>query len=169
MLSPIKDFEQLYFISDEGLVWSTYSNKFLTNRLSNSGYYYVDLHKNGKSYRKYIHRLVAETFIPNPNNLPQVNHKDENKLNNNVNNLEWLSIKDNNNYGSHMEKIRKTLQENSPCRKQIAMCDKDTHQIIKIYNSISDASRDTGINLANISSVAKGRRQTAGGYFWKFI
>lgn len=168
-MTPIKDFEQLYCIDENGNVWSFKSNKFLTQQKNEGGYYYVTLYKEGKSYHKYVHRLVAETFIPNLDNLLQVNHKDENKNNNNINNLEWISAKDNANYGTRTKRQSETQQQSSPCNKQIAMCDKKTHQIIQIFYSISEASRQTGITLSNISKVANGDRQSAGGYFWKFI
>lgn len=104
-MKDINDYEKLYAITEYGEVWSYKRNKFLKKCLTKSGYYIVNLHKNGvmKSYR--INRLVAIAFIPNPNNLPLVNHKDENKLNNSVDNLEWCDIKYNNNYGNRNKKL----------------------------------------------------------------
>lgn len=166
---PIKDFEQLYFITEDGKVWSVKSNRFLTNQIGKNGYLYIDLNKNGTRTRKYIHRLVAEAFLPNPNNLPQVNHIDENKNNNNVNNLEWISIKDNVNYGTRTERAEQRKKEVNANMKQIAMCNKQTHEIIKTYKSLTEASKENNIGVGNISSVLHGKRQTAGGYFWKFI
>lgn len=107
---PIKDYEGLYEVSDKGNVKSieriiiessTGKKRPIRERLVNfgdngNGYKFCYLWKNNKSKRFYIHRLVAETFIPNPNNLPQVNHKDLNKDNNSIENLEWVTSADNN-------------------------------------------------------------------------
>jgi len=84
-----------YTISKKGVVCGTNSKKGLKPQLSNAGYYRVNLYKNRKMYHKTIHRLVASAFIKNTNNLPQVNHLDNNKLNNSLDNLEWCSSKDN--------------------------------------------------------------------------
>lgn len=94
MNKPIKDFEN-YLIYDDGRVFNTTSNKFLKGSIGENGYSYFRLSKNGKKKMFYGHRLVAEHFISNPNNLPVVNHIDGNKLNNNVDNLEWVSYSDN--------------------------------------------------------------------------
>lgn len=79
----------LYTVDENGQVFSVRSNKFIQPSISNTGYVRVYLYNNNKKYRKSVHRLVAEAFIPNPLNKPQVNHIDGNKLNNHVSNLEW--------------------------------------------------------------------------------
>lgn len=91
-----------YHVTKEGLVYSTKSKyglrpkaKLLTNRLSSNGYYRIGLYKDGKKYEKRVNRLVAETYLPNPDNLPQVGHIDNNPLNNNVDNLYWCTSKEN--------------------------------------------------------------------------
>lgn len=105
---PIKDFDK-YFISNYGRVKST---KYKTERILKtvvSGrckYVKVILRKDNKNYTKMVHRLVAEAFLDNPYNLSEVNHKDENKQNNIVSNLEWISHIDNIRYGNCIEKIR---------------------------------------------------------------
>ena len=105
---PIKDFDK-YFISNYGRVKST---KYKTERILKtvvSGrckYVKVILRKDNKNYTKMVHRLVAEAFLDNPYNLSEVNHKDENKQNNIVSNLEWISHVDNIRYGNCIEKIR---------------------------------------------------------------
>lgn len=78
--------------------------KLLKQRI-NQGYYEVALSKNNKKKFLKVHRLIAITFIPNLNNFPSINHKNENKLNNNVNNLEWCSVKYNCNYGTRNQRI----------------------------------------------------------------
>lgn len=107
----VKGFEDSYIVSNTGKVMRTNkkNNKEMKLAVSNFGYHRVGLCFNGKKYRKSVHRLVAEAFIPNPNNFPQVNHKDEIRLNNNVANLEWCDSKYNNNYGTKNDRARKVL------------------------------------------------------------
>ena len=97
-------YEGLYQISNLGRVWSVYKQDFKVPHTKDNGYQFVQLYKNGKMRNEHLHRLVALTFIPNPNNLPQVNHKDEDKTNNTVGNLEWCDVKYNNNYGTSQER-----------------------------------------------------------------
>lgn len=92
---PVKKFEGFYSISDTGLVMSERSGKLLKPSISNVGYYRIMLSLAGATLRTHIHRLVAEAFIPNPDRKPCVNHKDANKLNNNVENLEWVTYREN--------------------------------------------------------------------------
>ena len=103
----IKDF-QMYEISTFGRVKSLYTNKILKSYKSSKsakGYYMqVSLYKNHKKHKENIHRLVANTFIPNPNNYPIINHKDENPSNNYIDNLEWCTYKYNCNYGTGVER-----------------------------------------------------------------
>jgi hypothetical protein len=95
---PYKDMREhpiykKYFITEDGLVYSNISNKLklMKQQKTYRGYYYIDLRIEKNKLRRYIHRLVAETYIDNPNNLPQVNHIDENKTNNCIGNLEWVT------------------------------------------------------------------------------
>ena len=116
MYEKVKGFDD-YEIDENGNVYSLKTNKKMKQYLQ-KGYYGIYLYKNKKRHFKLVHRLVAETYIPNPNNLPQINHKDENSKNNNVNNLEWCTAKYNSNYGHHKEKIRKTMLENNPFKNK---------------------------------------------------
>lgn len=95
LIKPVKGFENDYLIYSDGRVYSFKSNKFLKPRLSMDGYERVCLYKDKKSYEYRVHRLIAEAFIDNPNNLPQVNHKDFNRSNNVLENLEWCTNKEN--------------------------------------------------------------------------
>lgn len=105
----VKDYEGLYIVSNSGLVKSLITNRILKPR--NSGDYdRVLLFKNKHTKECFIHKLVAEVFIPNPDNLPQVNHKDENKTNNCVDNLEWCTPSYNVNYGTCQERKSKKLK-----------------------------------------------------------
>jgi len=87
----VPGYEAAYMVSDAGLVFSCKSGRLLTLSLTTHGYIRVSLNTGHKSSVKHVHRLVAEAFIPNPDNLPQVNHKDGDRLNNNVSNLEWCN------------------------------------------------------------------------------
>ena len=112
-----------------------------------NGYYSVDLMKNGKRYKFRVHRLVAEAFIPNPDNLPQVNHKDEDKLNNNIaSNLEWCD----NTYNSQY-----------PNDLGVYCFDLD-----KYFKSASEASVHTGVCRTSIVKCCNHKLQQAGGMLW---
>ena len=117
----IEGYEGMYQISNEGRVKSLERQKedgrfcrerLLKQTISDRGYCRVGLQKGKKLKVVYVHRLVAEAFIPNPDNLPQVNHKDESKLNNSAQNLEWCTAKDNNNYGTKTKRARETKNLN---------------------------------------------------------
>lgn len=127
------------------------------------GYILVILSKHNKKKGFHIHRLVALTFIPNPNNWPQVNHIDENKTNNTVENLEWCTAKYNSNYGTHIERYS---QAN---RKPILMFTKDG-QFIQRFNCVAEANKYLGKNTGNknIYQCLTGFSKTAYGYIWKY-
>ena len=159
-------YEGLYQISNLGNIKS-YPKKYqhcdtvILNPSTNQyGYKYVCLYKNGKCKNYLIHRLVAMNFIPNPDNLPQINHKDENKINNCVNNLEWCSNEYNAAYGTR--NIRNSITQGT----KISQYDKHNNYIAS-YHSINQAAKITGISQGNISSVIQRRRKSAGGFIWK--
>lgn len=106
----IPGYEGLYVVSNNGRVMNVRSGRVLRGIVNNLGYIMVGLSKSGKVKMILVHRLVAEAFIKNPDNLREVNHKDEDKSNNNVDNLEWCDRKYNVNYGSRMDKVRKTKE-----------------------------------------------------------
>ena len=108
-----------------------------------------------------VHRIVATAFMPNPNNYPVVNHKDENPTNNNVENLEWCTQKYNMNYRTCANRIGLA---NS---KRVTMFSK-SHEKIETFKSIIDAERKTGISNGSIGDCLHGRRKTAGGYIWEY-
>lgn len=103
---PIEGYEELYLISSYGRIWNELKNKIMNGYL-NHGYLSINLRKNNTGKPYMIHRLVGFHFIPNPHNYPQINHKDECKTNNKVDNLEWCTSKYNNNYGTRNERISK--------------------------------------------------------------
>ena len=108
-----------------------------------------------------IHRLVALTFLPNPNRLPQVNHKDENKENNSVENLEWCDAKYNSNYGTRNARV---AEKHSKPVSQYSL-DGDW---IATYKSMLEAERITGIQSSSISKCCKGELKKTGGYHWQY-
>lgn len=132
MIKQIKGFEN-YFVDETGKIYSNNKHplKEIKPWLTTNKYYMIRLIKNGVHYKKLVHRIVAETFIPNSNNYPEVNHKDNNTKNNNVNNLEWCTRKMN------LEQSYKTL---SPCRNFIT-CDLYVNScFIKSFKSVLEAS-----------------------------
>lgn len=150
-----------YIIYPDGQVYSEKSQRFLKPSLCHNGYLKVGLHYDGKRKQFRVHRLVAECFIPNPDNLQQVNHIDENKQNNHYSNLEWCSNKYNSNYGTGAQ--RSGLKRG----KSVEMIDPNTGNVIQSFVSMAEAERQTGISADGISAVCVGRNKTAGGYLWR--
>ena len=104
-MKDIVGYEGLYAITEDGQVWSYRRQIFLKLKTQTCGYTQTTLHKDGVRKQFLVHRLVALAFLPNPNNLPEVNHKDENKKNNHVSNLEWCDRNYNMSYGNISQKI----------------------------------------------------------------
>ena len=126
---------------------------------SSRAYYEVVLSKNGKRQRKSVHRIVAEAFIPNPNNLPQVNHKDEDKHNNCVDNLEWITLADNNTYGTRLQRSMSALS--TPVYQK-----KLDGTIIREWESLAQIESECGYLRSVISRAINGKAKTAYGYRW---
>ena len=150
-LIPIESLNN-YKITQSGKIWSYYSNKFLATRIHN-GYHTIALAKTDYS----IHKLVAITFIPNPNQYEIINHIDEDKLNNHVSNLEWTTQKDN---------IRKCSKDTSH-PQEIIQLDLNGNQIA-IHKSILDAANAVNRNKSSISSVLRGKSKMSAGFVWKY-
>lgn len=139
-----------------------------------NGYVYQMLYKNGKEKLLRVHRLVAMAFLPNPNNLPQVNHKDGNKQNNSVDNLEWCEQSDNmkhaykNGLQIPSENQRKAII-NTNKLKQKKVCQIKDGEIINTFSGISEASRQTKISISCISRCCNLKRKSTNGYKWRFL
>ena len=160
---PIKGYEGLYEVSDQGRVRSL---KFGKERIlkpirNTQGYIQVHLCKNGEIKKCLVHRLVAKTFIPNPNNLQEVNHKDEDKANNFVKNLEWCDRKYNNNYGT------RTKRQSEKLSKPVLQYTK-SGVFVREWKSTRDVQRNLNYCQSNISYCCNGRRKSANGYIWKY-
>ena len=158
----IPGFEGNYLVSDVGQVWSIRRGICLKPKIDRYGYEVVTLSIKGKAYSRTVHRLVAQAFLPNPNNLATVNHINENKVDNRVENLEWMSVADNDNYGSRNKKMA-----NTKCRLPVEQI--LPNGITIKYKGVKDASRKTGINRSSIAICCQHKRKTAGGYRWRYI
>lgn len=162
----IKEYEGLYQISNLGKVKSLKrkttnqhckENKILKNNFDKDGYLQVRLSKNGKAKTKRVHQLVAEAFIPNPNNFNSINHKNEIKNDNRVENLEWCSVAYNNAYGSRCKAINQYDLDNN---------------YVRTWKSAKEIVLTLGFKKAgNITSCCKKRPhcKTAYGYKWRYV
>lgn len=161
-----KNIDSRYSISNLGRVKSNYANKerILKSFQDIRGYLKVDLRHEGKRKTMFVHRLVALAFIPNPDNFKEVNHKDEDKENNCVDNLEWCDTKYNCNYGTRNER------KANGCMKKIYSLDEDG--TITYYNSRNEAGKLLNIDATSISKVLSDnypQNKTAGGKQWFYV
>jgi hypothetical protein len=173
----IKDFDR-YYISKCGKILSNNYNKTRKIKLMSPqnrlGYYSIRLYKNKNSRYYQVHRLVAETFISNPKNKPQVNHKNSIRNDNRIENLEWVSNSENQKHAYKFghQKVNKTnlgkfgkLNTNS---KKIQQFDLNGN-FIRNWNCMKDVERELNILVSCISCCCSGRSKTAGGFIWKTL
>lgn len=165
-MKDIKGYEGIYKIDEFGNILSCSTGLIRKPSKAGNGYLYLPLCKNGRKKYKRVHRLVAETFLDNPHNHPQVNHKDENIYNNHVSNLEWCTQYYNLNYGTRNARISKSRINNPKISKPVQQLKDGV--IIKTYPSIQEACRDGVFKKANIHAVCNGRRKKHGGYNWQY-
>ena len=152
----VAGYEGLYQVSDTGQVKSLARRWRRRDKLLKPGkragnYLFVVLNRDGIEDRRSVHRLVAEAFLPNPNQLPQVNHKDEDPTNNHVDNLEWCTQE----YNVRYSKSKKVFQ-----------CIGDS--VIAVHKSAVEAAKATGIGRTSINNALRGWSLTAGGYNWRY-
>ena len=159
----IKDYEGHYQVSNLSRVKSIKFGKerILKPVTNSSGYLSVKLCKDGKVKAFTVHRLVAEAFLPNPHNYSCVNHKDENKQNNNVSNLEWCNCKYNINYGTGIE--RRSKKKSKPVLQYTL-----DGEFVREWESAKQAEKEGGFDNGHIISVCKGKRPHHKGYIWKY-
>lgn len=166
----IKDYEGKFQVSSYGNIrninyYGTGIIKIVNQRPNENGYMVVSLSKNKKTKLCYVHRLVAETFLPNPENKPEVNHIDEDKTNNRVENLEWKTHRGNCNHGTRNERIfEKTT--NGKCSKKVLQFSK-SGEFIREWPSVMECSRN-GYDFRNVSACCLGKRKTAYGFRWEY-
>lgn len=169
------DYSGMYQVSNMGRVRSVKSGKIRKLSQGKTGYLSIGLHKNKQEKKFYIHRLVAHMFIENPNNFLEVNHKDENKTNNHVSNLEWCTREYNMNYGTRTERASKECshshkgqavgmkgKRNIRARKVICV---ETNMV---FDTIVEASEYYNINKKSISGCCVHRRKRAGAFHWMY-
>jgi hypothetical protein len=152
-----------YYITDSGEVYNRYGRRLHHFFRHEGEYPHIEIrHKeNGVMKRKkiFIHRLMAELFIPNPNNLPQVNHIDGDKSNYQLSNLEWVTAGNNQNHSRYV------LGHQTGFADTAVRC----VETKIVYKSTRDAWRDTGAGCSHISECVRGKRKTAGGYHWEVV
>ena len=174
---PIPNYEGFYEVSNMGKVRSVYRYRhILKPMISNTGYERVDLFKNKHRRQFSVHRLVAMAFIDNPNAKPFVNHKDENKLNNSADNLEWVTHVENCRYGTaitrrteHLDYSKRRINNAGQilaCSKPIIQYDKSGNYI-REWKSATECSKETGFSISGIRSVVRGKRNSIFGYVFK--
>lgn len=168
----IPGYEGLYMVSNLGRVKSlnynhTGEEAILKPIKLKHGYLCVHLVKNGKTFQLKVHRLVAMAFIPNPNNLPCVNHKDEDKANNCVDNLEWCTYEHNNNYGTRNKRISKKQKNRKDCSKPILQFTLDGAFVAE-WPSLKEIERQLGLNGRHIPECCRGIYRQSHGYVWRY-
>lgn len=159
-MKPIPGYEDRYAATTDGRIWSYKRNIFLKAASDKDGYLNVVLYKDGKTKNMKVHRLILMAWNPNNNSDKlQVNHKDENKQNNNLENLEWITCKENINYGTGIQRGHKHFCNRIRCI--------ETGQI---FESQKDVAIFLGHkSMSNISAYLSGRQKSCGGYHWERI
>lgn len=148
-------------VNERGEIRYRDTGKLESTSVAATGYIQVGVWYRGKPRTYTVHRLVAEAFLPNPDGLPEVNHKDENRANCNLDNLEWCSSEYNKNYGTRIEKLRHC------CCKPVVAIDKKTGKETE-YFSAAEAGRKLSCDPDSITRVLRGLRKSTAGYFWRY-
>lgn len=170
----IKNYEGLYQVSNFGRILSLNYNRTGKPELMNpsetkGGYLVVELWKNKEKKRCLVHRIVAETFLENPENKPEINHIDEDKTNNRVDNLEWCEHKYNMNYGTRNERAAKAISKamtNGKLSKRVLQLSLTGH-LIREWESTAECGRN-GFSHGAVSACCLGKRKTHKGFRWEY-
>ena len=170
---PIKGYEDRYMVSTKGRIKSIervvigkdgisrrVNEKIKEPTLSPIGYYVVSLWKGNSSRLEYVHRLIATAFIKNPNNYPHINHKDGNKRNNSLENLEWCT---------HEQNLRHAREHGLFKSRNIAAVDPITFKVIKVYWNAAIAAKETGASRNVICRCCRENHGKSGGIIWRFL
>lgn len=174
---PVPGFEDRYYLDpDSMLVVNKKTGRSLKPQVDGAGYAEVQLWRNNKGTHKTLHRLFAEAYIPNPDNLPNINHKDENTMNWDLNNLEWCTQSYNQNYGTANEKRGPKISKALRGKPKPWVAEQKGKPIVAVdpsgretrYPSCKEAARRIGLNPSSIQKILKGHRPTAGGYRWHY-
>ncbi len=155
----IDGFEE-YEVSNLGKVRNMKNGRILKPYLNQSGYLRHCLCENNKRKYLFLHKIIATAFIDNPEEKPCVNHIDENKLNNDLSNLEWCTVKENNIHGTRMKRIAEKLS------KKVVQLDLNDN-VLNIFESMTQAEQETGTSAGNISRCCNGKLKSAGGFKWR--
>ena len=165
----IPEYEGLYQVSNLGSVKSLINDILLKFGDNGNGYKFVNLSKKGKAKGYYVHRLVAVSFIEVPINKMEINHKDLNKENNLLSNLEWVTKSENqlHRYKHKPSKLKGKFGEDCNVSKRVNQYDLDLN-FLDSYCSITVASKETNTNVSSISMVCNGKRKKANNYIWSY-
>ena len=159
----VSGYEGMYEVSNLGRVKSLKQGKerILKPKTEKCGHLHVGLYKNGEQKKYYVHRLVAQVFLSNPQNLPMINHKDDNPSNNQVENLEFCTAKYNSNYGTRTQRQAEKLS------KPVIQFTKDG-EFVREWKSATDVQRNLGYNNGHISECCNRKRKSAYSFIWKY-
>ena len=167
----VKGYEGKYQVSNLGNVKSLNYHrmgisKVLTPRKCKTGYLRIGLCKSSNKKTYNVHKLVAQAFLENPNNLPSINHKDENKENNRADNLEFCTQAYNNAYGTHNERVGKAHRNRKDQSKPIIATDANGKETY--FPSVKEAERLWGVDHSGVCKVLKGKYERMYGYEWRY-
>ena len=165
-LGRVKSLKRKVYAGRNRMRWQ-YERILSNNKTNGNGYIVVSLNKESKSKNKYVHRLVAEAFLENPNNYKYINHKDQNTFNNNVNNLEFCTAQYNSTYRDAHIKRGLKHRNNLVNSKKVYQLD-ENENIIKEFPSMAEANRQLGTNHTSIYACINGKQKHAFGYKWKY-
>lgn len=167
---PIKNYENCYSATEDGFIYSHRKKRIVMgSKNPATEYYQITLKNNGNIRREYVHRLIAETFIPNPENKPQIDHINGDRTDNRVENLRWVTAKENINNPIAIERMS-SAKKGKPAhnRKPIIQCNMEGEPIM-IYESLYEAAEITGTRRTDISTCLIGRQKSANGFKWRLF
>lgn len=163
-MRDIKGYEGLYAVTSCGKVWSYRRKIFMKPQVSGDGYYRISLTKDKKISTIEIHKLVAEAYLEKPEGKVEVNHKDEIKAHNYVQNLEWVNHKENMNHGTRTQ--RSASKRKGRAQRAIKVY---CVELNREFDSMNQAAKELGISVSSISKAVNGQRKTCGGYHWERV